>query len=322
MQYTQSLQRLRDRSVRRCMIITLSILLAVLLIGTFVTLFIIYFIRYRTAVSSPLAYPNFVCNQRPCGCPNVNQMKFSVPKIVGGQDASPYIYPWLVTLTDRHRTDPFCAGFIISSNVILTAAHCLNERFSDQIEILAKIHDIRNFQGDRHAIDRWIVHPDYRINDSMHVNDIALIKTKKPFAKDLQPCCLPERQSNSYPQAKSQAVISGWGKILVKPASRMSPILQHVVLPIVDRKNMKCRQYIADSDRQLCAGYENLPIDACSGDSGAPLVVVERDGDEGYFVAAGIVSYGNRQCDASISSGVYTRISFYLDWINATITSF
>ena len=85
---------------------------------------------------------------------------------------------------------------------------------------------------------------------------------------------------------------------------------------------MKCRQYIADSDRQLCAGYENLPIDACSGDSGAPLVVVERDGDEGYFVAAGIVSYGNRQCDASISSGVYTRISFYLDWINATITSF
>ncbi|UJR22719.1 hypothetical protein I4U23_025753 [Adineta vaga] len=322
MQHLQTSQRLRDRSVRRCMIITLSILLAFLILGTFVTLFVIYFIRYRTAISSPLAYPNFVCNQRPCGCPNINQMKLSIPKIVGGHDASPYIYPWLVSLTNRHRTEPFCAGFIISSNVILTAAHCLNDRLPDQVEILAKLHDIRDFQGDRHAIDRWIIHPDYRLNDTMHLNDIALIKTKKSFSKDLQPCCLPQRQSNIYPQAKTQAVISGWGKILTKPISRNSPILQHVVLPIVDRKNMKCRQSIADTHRQVCAGYDALSIDACAGDSGAPLLVVEHDGNEGYFVAGGIVSYGNRQCDASISSGVYTRVSFYLDWINTTIMSF
>ncbi|CAF1086511.1 unnamed protein product [Adineta steineri] len=322
LQRIQSTQRSRNDSVRRCMIISLSILCSLLIIGTFITLFVIYFIRYRTSVSSLLSYPNFVCNQRPCGCPNSDSVVSFIPKIVGGQDASPYIYPWLVALTDRDRTNPFCTGFIISSNTILTAAHCLNNRNFYHLQILAKIHDFREFQGDRYDIEQWIIHPEYRMNDSMHLNDIALIKIQKSFSKDLHPCCLPSIKSNVYPQAKTEAIVSGWGKVLAKPNSRNSPVLQHVVMPIVDYKNLKCQQSIADTNRQICAGYDNLSIDACSGDSGAPLLIVEHDdnNNEGYFVAAGIVSYGNRQCDASISSGVYTRISFYLDWIHETLT--
>jgi len=312
---TSSSQRIRRKSSRRYIIFCLSFLLALLIIGTFIALFVIYFIRYRNNRSTLLSYPNFICNNHPCGCPKSDNIKSFISKIVGGQEASPYIYPWLVTLTDRYRTDPFCAGFIISSNVILTAAHCLNDRNSNQVEILTKIHDLRDFNGDRYDIEQWIIHPEYRIDDSMHLNDIALIKIKKTFSKDLQPCCLPKTQSNNYPQAKTEAVLSGWGKISVKPNTRNSPVLQHVVMPIVDHKNIKCRQSITDTHRQLCAGYDNLSIDACSGDSGAPLLVVEHDDNQGYFVAAGIVSYGNKQCDASISSGVYTRISFYLDWI-------
>jgi trypsin len=312
-------ERIRRQSTRRYMIISLSILFALLIIGTFITLFVIYFLRYQNTLSSLLSYPNFVCNNRSCGCPNSNKIKNFISKIVGGEETSPYLYPWLVVLTDRHRTEPFCAGFIISSNVILTAAHCLNDRNPNQVQILARIHDLREFHGDRYDIDQWIIHPEYRIDDSMHLNDLALIKIQTSFAKDLQPCCLPKSQSNIYPPAKTEAVVSGWGKVLAKPNSRSSPVLQHVVMPIVDHRNIKCRQSITDTRRQVCAGYENLPIDACSGDSGAPLIVAERNNNQGYFVAAGIVSYGNKQCDASISSGVYTRISFYLDWISETL---
>jgi secreted trypsin-like serine protease len=317
---TQSSSTIRRNSTRRYMIIGLSILCSLLIISVFLALFIIYFIRYRNTVSSLLSYPNFVCNQHPCGCPNSDNIKSFIPKIVGGQEASPYIYPWLVTLTDKNRADPFCAGFIISSNTILTAAHCLTNRNSHQVQILARIHDLRDFKGDRHDIDKWIIHPEYRIDDSLHLNDLALIKIKQSFAKDLQPCCLPSTQSDVYPLAKTKAVISGWGKISVKPNNRNSPVLQHVVMPIVDDKDLKCRQSIADTHRQVCAGYDNLSIDACSGDSGAPLLVVEHNDNQSYFVAAGIVSYGNKQCDASISSGVYTRISFYLEWIYTTRT--
>jgi secreted trypsin-like serine protease len=316
---TQTRQRIRPSSSRRFMIIGLSTLCSLLIIGTFISLFVIYFLRYRNTLSNLLSYPNFVCNQRPCGCPKSDNIKSFMPKIVGGEEASPYTYPWLVTLTDRLRVDPFCAGFIISSNVILTAAHCISDRYSNQVEILSKIHDLRDFHGDRHEIDQWLIHPEYRINDSMHLNDIALVKIKKSFANDLQPSCLPTTQSNIYPRAKTEAVVSGWGKVLAKPNSRNSPVLQHVVMPIVDHNNIKCRQSIGDSNRQICAGYDKLSIDTCSGDSGAPLLVVEHDDNQGYFVAAGIVSYGNRQCDASISSGVYTRISFYLEWINSNL---
>ncbi|CAF2501554.1 unnamed protein product [Rotaria sp. Silwood2] len=318
---TQSLQKNHRKSLCRYISIGLSSLSGLLVIASLISLIIIYFIHHRNnTISSVLSYPNVICNQHSCGCPNSDNITSFIPKIVGGQQAPPYIYPWLVSLTERNGIEPFCAGFIISSNIILTAAHCLNNRKSNRIQILSKIHDLRKFKGNRHDIDKWIIHSDYRINDSMHLNDIAIIKIKKSFAKDLQSCCLPKKKSNSYPRAKTQAIISGWGKTISKPNSRNSPILQHAVIPIVDHKNIKCKQSINDKSRQLCAGYDSLSIDACSGDSGAPLVVIEYDDNQEYFVAAGIVSYGNKQCDASISSGVYTRISFYLDWIHTSLT--
>ncbi|CAF1276283.1 unnamed protein product [Rotaria magnacalcarata] len=316
---TPSLQTNRLYYFRRYAIPIISSLTGFMVIACIGSLLIIYFARHRNTVSSLLSYPNIVCYQRSCGCPNSDNGTSFIPRIVGGQQAPAYIYPWLVSLSDRHRVDPFCAGFIISPNVILTAAHCLKNRNSDQIQILSKIHDLRDFKGDQHDIDQWIIHSEYRSNDSMHLNDIALVKVKQDFATDLQPCCLPRKKSNVFPQPKTQAVISGWGKVLTKPTSQNSPVLQHVVIPIVDYKNTRCYHSIADKSRQICAGYDTLDIDSCSGDSGAPLLVVEHDGDEQYFVAAGIVSYGNKQCDASISSGVYTRISFYVDWIEATL---
>ena len=296
---------------------------SLLIIGALITVFVIYFGRYRETISSLLSYPDFVCDQHPCGCPSYNRGTSFIAKIVGGKEASPFTYPWLVALADQYTIEPFCAGFIISSNTILTAAHCLTGRNLNQVQILAKIHDLRRFNGDRYTIDRWFIHPEYRFNDSMHLNDIAIVKIKQSFAYDLQPCCLPATETSIYPREKTTAVVSGWGTLESKPNSRNSPILQHVVMPIVDEKHIKCRGSIIDMNRQLCAGYDNLRIDTCSGDSGGPLLVVEYSSDkkQGHFVAAGIVSYGNRQCDSSISSGVYTRVGFYLPWIHNILSS-
>lgn len=295
-------------------------LCALLVLAGIIIALVFYFLRNRDVISSALSYPDFMCNQRPCGCPSLNYRRPISTRIVGGNEAEPYAYPWLVALTTRSSTEPFCAGFIISPNTILTAAHCLFGRYPSEIQILAKLHDVRQFYGDRHEVDRWFLHPEYRFNDSMHLNDIALLKVQRPFSSDLQPCCLPPDSSYMYPRASTTAVVGGWGKVAVQPNTRSPTTLQHVVMPIVDHRNNKCRQTIIDPTRQLCAGYDRLPIDTCSGDSGAPLLVVEQDDRQyGHFVAAGIVSYGNRQCDASISSGVYTRVSFYLPWIRSLL---
>jgi secreted trypsin-like serine protease len=321
-----SLRTVPRRSIRqnvtfRYVLFCGFILFGLIIIAALITLVVIYFMRYRNVISSVLPYPDFVCSQRPCGCPNYNREKSSIAKIVGGNDVLPFTYPWLVALTDRYQTNSFCAGSIISSNTILTAAYCLYGRSPYDVQILAKVHDLRQFNGERYEIDQWFIHPEYQYNVSMRINDIALIKIKQSFSYDLQSCCLPTMQSSIYPRERTRAVVSGWGKLGSKPNSRSSPILQYAVIPIVDERDKKCRESIIDINRQLCAGYTTLSIDTCSGDNGSPLLVVEyNDQNQGHFVAAGIVSYGNRQCDASISSGIYTRVGFYLPWIHSTLS--
>ncbi|UJR26316.1 hypothetical protein I4U23_007654 [Adineta vaga] len=315
-----SRMRLRQRPSVRYLLCCVGGICSLLILIALIILLVLYFVRYRHTVSSLLSYPDFICGPRPCGCPNFNQQKTIKGKIVGGKDALPFTYPWLVALVDRYSTEPFCTGSIISSTAILTAAHCLNGRSPNQIQILARAHDLRQFNGERYDVDRWFNHPEYRYNNSIHLNDIAVIKIRHVFASDLQPCCLPTMQSSIYPRAQTSAVVSGWGKLNSRPNTRNSPTLQHVVMPIVDEQNIKCRESIVDTARQLCAGYNHLPIDTCSGDSGSPLLVVEYNNQkQGHFVATGIVSYGNSQCDTSISSGIYTRVGFYLPWIQSIL---
>lgn len=293
------------------MVLGLIVLLAIV---------VIHSLRMKSNVIHSIFEIKFACqNESRCGCPNWDFSEaLTRPKIVGGTEAPFFIYPWLVALSRRHATEPFCAGFIIDKNLIITAAHCLSNVSPDRVEILSRLHDVRKFQGDRHRIDRWSIHNQYLANDSRHLNDIAVIKVKDEFRTDLQHACLPTTRSTVYPTAQRLAVVAGWGRLSSEKDGRFSPILHHVTLPIVEDHNRKCRITIADTERQICAGYDHQPVDTCSGDSGSPLLVAETFGQYGRFIAIGIVSYGNRQCDSSISSGVYTRLSFYKDWLDDT----
>ena len=72
-------------------------------------------------------------------------------------------------------------------------------------------------------------------------------------------------------------------------------------MPVIDRSMM-------------CAGYMDGGKDACSGDSGAPLICIENNKP----VLHGMVSWGYG-CAKRNFPGVYTRISTYVDWISAQI---
>ena len=54
-----------------------------------------------------------------CGVPQENRNR-----IVGGQPADKSEYPWQVALKWTGSRKPFCGGSILSSDTILTAAHC------------------------------------------------------------------------------------------------------------------------------------------------------------------------------------------------------
>ena len=68
------------------------------------------------------------------------------------------------------------------------------------------------------------------------------------------------------------------------------------------------------SATSVCAGYENGYRDSCSGDSGGPLVSIRN----GVPVLVGVTSWGVR-CAEKQKPGVYTRVTYYMDWITSVI---
>ena len=60
-------------------------------------------------------------------------------------------------------------------------------------------------------------------------------------------------------------------------------------------------------DHMICAGSRNK--DSCQGDSGGPLNA-SNGGEQ-----IGIVSWGIG-CGNGVNSGVYTEVSYFLDWIS------
>jgi len=62
----------------------------------------------------------------------------------------------------------------------------------------------------------------------------------------------------------------------------------------------------------ICAGNEEA--DACTGDSGGPLLWTQRR----RWTVGGIVSFGPSSC-GNKAPGVYTRVASYLPWIRTTV---
>ncbi|XP_062554065.1 serine protease snake-like [Armigeres subalbatus] len=211
-----------------------------------------------------------------------------------------------------------CAGTLISSKFVLTAAHCMLNGDGKQPTVvrlgdpnlvgvgndaLSQLIGIRNFRR----------HPKYR--SSRKYFDIAIIEleTEAKFDGATCPACLwPEED---MPTEKLHAIGNG-GMVHKK---RPNPLLQKIALSYIDRPT--CTEQLPVSTRalphgfskeQFCAGSDN--VDTCEGDSGGPLQVerVLKDGSVIPLVV-GIVSFGS-PCSSN-SIGVYTRVASFVDWI-------
>lgn len=66
---------------------------------------------------------------------------------------------------------------------------------------------------------------------------------------------------------------------------------------------------------QICAGDPNGLRDACRGDSGGPLQIVD-DGNK-MSTVVGVISFG-MTCGSKLPS-VYSRVAYYLDWIESHV---
>jgi len=236
--------------------------------------------------------------------------------IVGGREARPGEFPWTAGLryppglTGYHG----CGGIIINPRWVISVGHCLFAVPTYHWDVVVGDHD-RTIIGEykrSHEIETYYVHQRWG-KDQWYDSDFALIRLKEPieFNDFTQPACAPN-PAKTYDG--DSATVSGWGsdtQDYYNPTQMM-----HTITTVIP-PNWACD--IAHwsqgkiTDNMICAGkIPDYSEDACQGDSGGPMVV---RGPNGRFEAVGAVDWGTG-C-ASGPPGVYTRISKYLDWIDA-----
>lgn len=133
-------------------------------------------------------------------------------RIVGGDEAERNAHPYQVgLLLVIMWWTSLCGGCLLSDNIVITAAHCLEDATTAQTIMGA--HNIFTVEPtqQRQTVQRenFIMHPDY--DPVMLYNDVALLKLhrKVVFTKYVQPIQLPKGDLLDKKFAGETATVSG-----------------------------------------------------------------------------------------------------------------
>ncbi|XP_008829018.1 enteropeptidase isoform X2 [Nannospalax galili] len=251
------------------------------------------------------------CNHKSCGEKMVPQEVN--PKIIGGSDTQAGAWPWVVALYYGNRL--LCGASLVSSNWLVTAAHCVYGRNLNPSRWTAVLglHTRLNLTSPQvvsRAIDQIVINPHY--DKRRKFNDIAMMRLvfKVNYTDYIQPICLPEENQVFLPGRN--CFVAGWGMVVIEEDSYAN-VLQEAVVPLIP--NEKCQQQMPEyniTENMICAGYEEGGVDSCQGDSGGPLMCQENN----RWLLVGVTSFGV-QCALPNRPGVYVRVPRFTEWINS-----
>uniref|UniRef100_A0A8B9Q6N0 Peptidase S1 domain-containing protein n=1 Tax=Apteryx owenii TaxID=8824 RepID=A0A8B9Q6N0_APTOW len=113
--------------------------------------------------------------------------RFLFSRIIGGEEAVPYSWPWQVSvqISDEH----ICGGAVLAKEWVVTAAHSSNSK--------------------KRTVKQFIIHPSF--NKTTMDCDIALLQLTEPleFNHYVRPVCLPAKEEPIQPSRV--CIVTGWG---------------------------------------------------------------------------------------------------------------
>ncbi|XP_063218149.1 trypsin epsilon-like isoform X2 [Bacillus rossius redtenbacheri] len=197
-------------------------------------------------------------------------------KILGGSGAEYGEYPFIVSL--EWNGMHICGGSVISSNWLVTAAHCLRSWAGLVIRAGSMT---KEEGGTVHQVLDVIQHSEFNINP-MFDSDIALVKNGRgESSTNLLDVALKIINNDNCDSAPGIERIRRNGYAIVK-------INHNMICAIADHK------------------------DTTKGDSGGPLIKYKDDGKDPLLV--GIVSWGEGSGQLD-SPGVYSNVANFIEWI-------
>lgn len=231
----------------------------------------------------------------------------------GNVVSTPNPYPWMTALLRSSVTNgfdaQFCGGSLIDDNVVITAAHCVEDTLASEIEVAVDVLSLDSIaSGDRQEVTEIIIHPDWDTNTTE--NDIALLVLENGSVNSgITPMQLIGE--GAYLAAGTDVRALGWGEV---ESGNYPDALRMVDLDIATNPGAACGDYGGSytPDSMLCAtGASRSNIkDTCSGDSGGPLFTTAG----GSYRLVGLTSWGN-DCGLADYPGIYTRLTSFLSWI-------
>ncbi|XP_042687661.1 chymotrypsin-like elastase family member 2A [Centrocercus urophasianus] len=242
----------------------------------------------------------------------------AVSRVVGGENARPYSWPWQASLQYQsssgwHHT---CGGILIATNWVLTAAHCISSSRNYRV-LLGKYNLAAEEQGSVTAFpEKIVVHEKWNSYSVASGNDIALIKLTEHVALSdkIRLACLPPAES--ILSSNTACYVTGWGRLRTNGA--LPDDLQQGLLLVVDYATCSKSSWWGSSVKtnMVCAGGDGI-TSSCNGDSGGPLNCQNADG---VWEVHGIVSFGSSLgCNYYRKPSVFTRISAFDSWIKEVI---
>jgi len=236
-----------------------------------------------------------------------------VPKIINGIAIEAGGYPWFARALIYSDLWLGCGGSLITSDHILTAAHCVHGMESSllksgryQVGALCAPFGPEASSNCGQKIESFdileiVEHPRY--NSSTFDNDFALIRLRG--TSTISPVDID--QGNISPKYETTSIFTNnvdlWPIGLGQTESDYSaPTLMHTSVGYVkeDQCNSTSSYDGLITSNMMCAS--GISSDACQGDSGGPLYDSNND------VVVGVVSWGY-DCADPKHPGVYSRVS-------------
>lgn len=236
---------------------------------------------------------------------NCNVIQDTTGRVVGGVDVLDGAHPYQASLQlnqGNNYFSHFCGGSFISEYFVLTAAHCVVNKFKEGVVVFGGSSSLKDPLAVRFNVDEFFVSPEY--NTSTMYADIALVKLETPVdfsTGSIRPIGLPTANHVD----PTPVNLTGWGYNAVW---QIPDRLQRVELDTLEVKQCAIEAISSTWPITPCHVCTNgvEGFGACNGDSGGPLINEDN-------VQVGTVSWG-WACALGMPD-VYCRVSCFTQWI-------